>query len=279
MTDPNCVINPRSGRAVKTSGKLGQKILKEQQNVNKKPHIMYKSANEVRPNRKDFNKKKELEKSKMVENKTNNLFVLKNTLKQIAKEHPTLKMDYWELLEPQEFFKKLNKIDNSITHKNVEYLFDTKRQDWGKFFEEIFLKDKKELEKPKTVEKTVWNPKTGLRNQYVEKMNDFNKRNTVVEMRKYIKTKNDVFDIATRFYNDFWFINKLRQQIELNEKGFTDRDTFNFMQKTENMAILKQYDKLTNKIKYFKNLMKIVKNKYSFTKDEFLEIRQEIIGL
>ena len=279
MTDPNCVINPRSGRAVKTSGKLGQKILKEQQNVNKKPHIMYKSANEVRPNRKDFNKKKELEKPKMVENKTNNLFVLKNTLKQIAKEHPTLKMDYWELLEPQEFFKKLNKIDNSITHKNVEYLFDTKRQDWGKFFEEIFLKDKKELEKPKTVEKTVWNPKTGLRNQYVEKMNDFNKRNTVVEMRKYIKTKNDVFDIATRFYNDFWFINKLRQQIELNEKGFTDRDTFNFMQKTENMAILKQYDKLTNKIKYFKNLMKIVKNKYSFTKDEFLEIRQEIIGL
>ena len=42
MTDPNCVINPKTGRAVKTSGKLGQKILKEQQNVNKTPHTMYK---------------------------------------------------------------------------------------------------------------------------------------------------------------------------------------------------------------------------------------------
>lgn len=162
MTDPNCVINPRTGRACKTSGKLGQRLLKEQ-NANKTPHTMYKSVNDVRPNRKDFQKKKELEKTKTVkpetvkpktvENKTNNLFVLKNTLKQIAKDHPTLKMDYWELLEPQDFFKKLNKIDNSITHKNVEYLFDTRRQDWGKFFEEIFLKDKKELEKPKTVEK------------------------------------------------------------------------------------------------------------------------------
>ena len=152
MTDPNCVINPRTGRACKTSGKLGQRLLKEQQNVNKTPFTMYKKPiGPVKP--KTIEKTKTVEKPKTVENKTNNLFVLKNTLKQIAKDHPTLKMDYWELLEPQDFFKKLNKIDNSITHKNVEYLFDTRRQDWGKFFEEIFLKDKKELEKPKTVEK------------------------------------------------------------------------------------------------------------------------------
>ena len=47
-------MNPKSGRAVKTSGKLGQKILKEQQNAKKKPHTMYKSASDVRLNGKDF---------------------------------------------------------------------------------------------------------------------------------------------------------------------------------------------------------------------------------
>jgi len=47
-------------RAVKTSGKLGQKILQEQQNAKTKPHTMCKSASDVRPNRKDFEKKKGL---------------------------------------------------------------------------------------------------------------------------------------------------------------------------------------------------------------------------
>ena len=42
MTDSNCIINPKTGRAVKTSGKLGQRLLNEQQNTNKTPHTMYK---------------------------------------------------------------------------------------------------------------------------------------------------------------------------------------------------------------------------------------------
>ena len=62
MDKPECVINPKSGRAVKTSGKLGQKILKKNNRMQKKtPHTMCKSASDVGPNRKDFEKQKELE--------------------------------------------------------------------------------------------------------------------------------------------------------------------------------------------------------------------------
>ena len=58
MEKPECVINPKSGRAVKTSGKLGQKMLQEQQNAETTPHAMCKSASDVRPNRKEFETKK-----------------------------------------------------------------------------------------------------------------------------------------------------------------------------------------------------------------------------
>ena len=61
MDKPECVMNPKSGRAVKTSGKLGQKMLQEQQNAETTPHTMCTSASDVRPNGKDFEKKKELE--------------------------------------------------------------------------------------------------------------------------------------------------------------------------------------------------------------------------
>ena len=61
MDKPECVMNPKSGRAVKTSGKLGQKMLQEQQNAETTPHTMYTSASDVRRNRKDFEKQKELE--------------------------------------------------------------------------------------------------------------------------------------------------------------------------------------------------------------------------
>ena len=64
MDKPECVMNPKSGRAVKTSGKLGQKMLQEQQNAETTPHTMYTSASDVRPNGKDFEKQKELEQSK-----------------------------------------------------------------------------------------------------------------------------------------------------------------------------------------------------------------------
>ena len=64
MDKPECVMNPKSGRAVKTSGKLGQKMLQEQQNAETTPHAMYTSASDVRPNRKDLKKQKELENGK-----------------------------------------------------------------------------------------------------------------------------------------------------------------------------------------------------------------------
>ena len=79
MENPKCVINPKSGRAVRTDSKLGKQILASQKNVKKEPNTMYKkpigpvkpkepntqykSANDVRPNRKDFEKKKELQKN------------------------------------------------------------------------------------------------------------------------------------------------------------------------------------------------------------------------
>ena len=62
MDKPECAINPKSGRAAKTSGKLGQKMLQEQQNAETTPHAMYTSASDVRPNGKDFETKKESEK-------------------------------------------------------------------------------------------------------------------------------------------------------------------------------------------------------------------------
>ena len=64
MDKPECVMNPKSGRAVQTSGKLGQKMLQEQQNAETTPHTMCKSASDVRPNGKDFEKQKELENGK-----------------------------------------------------------------------------------------------------------------------------------------------------------------------------------------------------------------------
>ena len=64
MDKPECVMNPKSGRAVQTSGKLGQKMLQEQQNAETTPHAMYTSTSDVRPNGKDFETKKELEKVK-----------------------------------------------------------------------------------------------------------------------------------------------------------------------------------------------------------------------
>ena len=51
-------MNPKSGRAVKTSGKLGQKMLQEQQNAETTPHTMCTSASDVRPNGNDLNKRK-----------------------------------------------------------------------------------------------------------------------------------------------------------------------------------------------------------------------------
>jgi len=93
METPKCVINPKSGRAVRTDSKLGKQILagnvkKEANTQYKKPigpvkpkeantqykkaigpvkpkeaNTQYKSANDVRPNRKDFEKKKELQKN------------------------------------------------------------------------------------------------------------------------------------------------------------------------------------------------------------------------
>ena len=57
MDKPECVMNPKSGRAVKTSVKLGQKMLQEQQNAETTPHAMYTSASDVMHNRKDFKKK------------------------------------------------------------------------------------------------------------------------------------------------------------------------------------------------------------------------------
>ena len=72
MDKPECVMNPKSGRAVKTSGKLGQKMLQEQQNAEKTPHTMCKSARDVRPNGKDFEtKKKCLNKLKKLKHQTN----------------------------------------------------------------------------------------------------------------------------------------------------------------------------------------------------------------
>ena len=58
MNKPECVINPKSGRAVKTSGKLGQKMLQEQQNAETTPHTMCKSASDERTHGKDFETKK-----------------------------------------------------------------------------------------------------------------------------------------------------------------------------------------------------------------------------
>ena len=64
MDKPECVMNPKSGRAVKTSGKLGQKMLQEQQNAETTPHTMCKSASDVRPNRKGFETQKIFERIK-----------------------------------------------------------------------------------------------------------------------------------------------------------------------------------------------------------------------
>ena len=47
----DCVINPLTGRAVKTTSRLGKKIMKDKENQDKKPHTMYKSSNDVKPNR------------------------------------------------------------------------------------------------------------------------------------------------------------------------------------------------------------------------------------
>ena len=44
MDKPECVINPKSGRVVKTSGKLGQKMLQEQQIAETTPHTIQRHA-------------------------------------------------------------------------------------------------------------------------------------------------------------------------------------------------------------------------------------------
>ena len=59
MDNPKCVINPITKRAVKADSKLGKQILAKQ---NKTANTQYKKADDVRPNRKDYDKKKELEK-------------------------------------------------------------------------------------------------------------------------------------------------------------------------------------------------------------------------
>lgn len=80
MDKKNCVINPKTGRAVKADSKIGKMILgikaqpkkaepkkAEPKKVEAKknvPHTMYKDAKAVHPNRADFEKKKELEKAK-----------------------------------------------------------------------------------------------------------------------------------------------------------------------------------------------------------------------
>ena len=56
----DCVINPLTGRAVKTTSRLGKKIMKDKENQDEKPHTMYKSAKSVKPNRDNFEIKKGL---------------------------------------------------------------------------------------------------------------------------------------------------------------------------------------------------------------------------
>ena len=47
----DCVINPLTGRAVKSTSRLGKKIMKDKENQDEKPHTMYKSAKSVKPDR------------------------------------------------------------------------------------------------------------------------------------------------------------------------------------------------------------------------------------
>ena len=56
----DCVINPLTGRAVKTTGRIGKKIMKDKENKDEKTHTMYKSAKSVKPNRDNFEIKKGL---------------------------------------------------------------------------------------------------------------------------------------------------------------------------------------------------------------------------
>lgn len=68
MDKKECVINPKTGRAVKADSKIGKMILEGKTKAEPKknvPHTMYKDAKAVRPNRADFEKKKELEKVKV----------------------------------------------------------------------------------------------------------------------------------------------------------------------------------------------------------------------
>ena len=64
MNTPSCVVNPKTGRAVKASGKIGKMILAEKKDKpaaksadKPKVNTMYKDAKAVRPNRTDFEKK------------------------------------------------------------------------------------------------------------------------------------------------------------------------------------------------------------------------------
>lgn len=152
MDKPKCVINPKTKRAVKADSKLGRQILAEQ---NKTAHTQYKNANDVRPNRKDFEKKKELEK------KANTMYK-KPIGPKVENIPPILKKNYYGTN------KKLD-----IEYKNIT----TKNKDGGKTMTRVV-----DNKKSKIVDDMFWRNKLPTK----EKINIMSPKYLIMNMMELL---------------------------------------------------------------------------------------------
>ena len=145
--EKECVINPKTGRAVVAKGKIGRQVLKKQvtQPVKAKkapkPKEPPKPKEATKPKEPNTMYKKPIGpvKPKKVKPKINTLEDLQKELKKIAKEHPELNFMDYTIFEADKFMDKLNKIDNRITYKIIQDIFDQRNIDWVPFIEKLFV--------------------------------------------------------------------------------------------------------------------------------------------
>jgi hypothetical protein len=224
MNTPSCVVNPITGRAVKANGKIGKMILAEKSKPKTKPtdkpkvNTMYKDANAVRPNRADFEKKKELEKNKEPYTKYKNPIGVK------IKDIP----------------KILVKKNNKSIERGYKTIYNYKKDG------SMSMSRLVDYEKSKVVDNDDWRDVL-LTPEEIKKISN---KGIKINLKKYLDNIDSYLKLNTKLEKeDIANFNALSPSIELllNEMKLRKIEFDSWIEK-DNIKRLNKYLKLKNKI-------------------------------
>lgn len=147
MDKPACVINPKTGRAVKSDSKLGKQILAGKvKKEPKEPNTMYKKSSDVKPNREDFKKKKQLEKYNNRKNILNEYKIkLENFIDYFSMDNLKTKIKFGShYTDAKNIFQKYNELYKEIVNlEKMSHINENGTYDSTQLLQ--FKKDNKKL--------------------------------------------------------------------------------------------------------------------------------------